>query len=63
MGVYIMETYQIILYLVGLVILIILCFTTDGIPKKIIKYITILYIIPLIFFLFMMYEILKHLDD
>ena len=34
-----METYQIILYLVGLVILIILYFTTDGIPNKIIKYI------------------------
>lgn len=58
-----METYQIILYLVGLVILIILCFTTDGIPNKIIKYITILYVIPLIFFLFMMYEILTHLDE
>jgi len=57
-----METYQIILYLVGLVILIILSFNTGGTPNKIIKYITILYIIPLIFFLFMM-EILTHLDE
>jgi len=59
-----MEILKILLYLAGLALLIILCFNTgDGILNKVIKFVTILYLFPLVFFLFLMYEILFNSDD
>ncbi len=58
-----MDALKVVLYLVGLVVLVILCFKTDGILNKIIKFVTILYLFPLVFFLFLMYEILFDMDD